>query len=138
MPVGPHAAIQFHVRCNLGAFRLTKSITQSCGACASHPHNTHCLLLLVGPNTHLPISERNGCTHGCLFHMRSTFELSSVCSLKRSSEVRLELLVRSTPVSKRSRQDLKRTMFQGPVKAGMNFSSLIKLCPGASLCLERH
>lgn len=41
-PEGLHAAIQFHVRCNLRAFRLTKSITQSCGACASHPHNTHC------------------------------------------------------------------------------------------------
>lgn len=130
---------------HLRAFRLTKSITQSCGACASHPHNTHCFCLppLDGPNTHLLISGRNACTHGCLFHMCSTFELSSVRSSKRSSEVRHDLLVQSPPVSTKNRQDLKslhlkQTVFQGPVKAGMNFSSLIKLCPGASLCLERH
>lgn len=36
MPVGRHSAIQLHVHCNLRAFRLTKSITQSCGACACH------------------------------------------------------------------------------------------------------
>lgn len=83
MPVGLHAAIQFHVRCNLRAFRLTKSITQSCGACASQPHNTHCffLSLLDGPNTNLLITEEWSYISHTVY---STFE--------QSSEVKHELL----------------------------------------------
>lgn len=65
MPEGPQATVQFHVRCKLRAFRLTKSITQRRGACASHPHNTHCfcLSLLDGPNTHLLIGGRSGAAY---------------------------------------------------------------------------
>lgn len=123
LPVGLHAAIQFHVRCNLKAFRLTKSITQSCGACAFHPHNNHCFCLLL-----CWLSGRIGCMHGCLFHMCSTLELSSVWTLKQSSEVRHELLQQSPQVTKKNRQDqtylhLKQKMFQGLEETGLYFSS---------------
>lgn len=59
----PRVTIQFHVQCNLGAFRLTKSITQSCGAWASHSYNSHCfcLLFLDEPKTDLLVSGWNSC-----------------------------------------------------------------------------
>lgn len=104
-PVGLHAAIHFHVRCILRAFRLTKSITQSCGACASHPHDTHCfcLLQLDGTNTHLLISGRNRCMAVSLIGVG----LCNTSSLKWSTEVRHELLEQSPKVTRKSRQNLK-------------------------------
>lgn len=141
MPVGPRATVQFHVCAATSELSGLLNQLHSVAEPAPLTHITPIVSVCLYWTKYALAGrwEEWGCIHGSAFHTSPTF--------KRSSEVRHELLRQSPQVTKKQRRDpkslhLKQTMFQGPAKAGMIgvffLFFTIKLCPGASLCLERH
>lgn len=130
--------IQFHVQCNLGAFRLTKSITQSCGAWASHSYKSHCFCLLFSGWTKYRLAGKQ--EKWLLFSHTCPLQLYSAWSLKKSLEVRHELLLQSHNAGSKGPEELvsKTDNVSRPSKKRSYFTSSILLCPGARLCSERH
>lgn len=129
------------VCCNLRAFRLTKSITQGCGARASLPHNTHnihcfCVPLLERLNTEFLISWWRSCMHGCALH---GFSFSAACPNLNAGRTDCSVLYES-----RRKEEttlclcLYQTLSQDPGKMGITFWFSIKLCPGAMFCLYKN